>query len=157
MAYLIETIRNTRHFRSIAGRNLMLSKDQTLVGFTGYERPIEDISTTVATSLSNYGHSNFTVSGSSQLVTDTLQSPIPGVEKTISLISTSTGNMIVRFTDAVLYTASGGSGSTVVNLKGFGGSISMIGLTTGVWLQTNNHNLSTLTSGAVLVSFSTST
>ena len=152
MAYLIETIRNTRHFRSVAGRNLMLSKDQTLVGFTGYERPIEDIATTAGTSLANYGHSNYTVSGSSQLVTDTLQSPIPGVEKTISLISTSTGNMIVRFTSAVCYTASGGSGTTCVNLKGFGASISMIGLTTGVWLQTNNPS-----SALALVLFSTTT
>lgn len=152
MAYLIDTIRDRRHFRSIAGRNLMLSKDQTLVGFVGYERPIEDISTTVATSLANYGHSNFTVSGSSQLSANTLQSPMPGVEKTISLISTSTGNQIVRFTDAVCYTASGGSGTTCVNLKGFGASISLIGLSTGVWLQTNNPS-----TAMALVLFSTST
>lgn len=144
MAYLIETIRDRRHFRAIAGRNLMLSKDATLVGFVGYERPIEDITSTVATSLANYGHTNFLVSGSSQLSANTLQSPMPGVEKTISLISTSTGNQIVRFTDAVLYTASGGSGTTAVNLKGFGASISMIGISTGAWLQTNNANTSVL-------------
>ena len=152
MAYLIETIRNNRHFRSIAGRNLMLSKDATLVGFVGYERPIEDLATTAATSLANYGHSNFTVSGSSQQCANTLQSPMPGVEKTISLISTSTGNQIVRFTDAVCYTASGGSGTTAINLKGFGASISLIGLSTGVWLQTNNPS-----SALALVLFSTTT
>ncbi len=152
MAYTIETIRNTRHFRSIAGRNLMLSKDQTLVGFVGYERPIEDISTTVGTSLAPYGFSNYTVSGSTQLASDTLQSPIPGVEKTISLISTSTGNMVVRFTNAVLITATGASGSTVVNLKGMGASISMVGLSTGLWLQTNYSS-----SQAALVLFSTTT
>jgi hypothetical protein len=111
------------------------------------------VTSTAGTSITNFGHTNFLTSGSSQLGVHTLQAiNQPGIRKSIGLISTSTGNQIIRPTNAVIYTTSGGSGSTAINLKGFGAFIELLAISTGVWQQTNNPS-----SAMALVTFTTST
>lgn len=150
MALLLETIRNLYSLTSVHGRRLALSNSQAVGGFTGVIHPIEDVTSTVGTSITNFGHTNFLTSGSSQLGAHTLQAiNQPGIRKSIGLISTSTGNQIIRPTNAVIYTATGTSGSTVINLKGFGANIELLAISTGVWQQ--------IGASGSLVTFTTST
>lgn len=150
MALLLETIRNLYMATSKHGRRLFLSNADALGGFTGTITPIEDVTSTAGTSITNFGHTNFLTSGSSQLGLHTLQAiNQPGMNKSIGLISTSTGNQIIRPTNAVIYTATGTSGSTVINLKGFGASIELLAISTGIWQQMGASNS--------LVTFTTST
>lgn len=157
MALLIETIKD-RIVPSLFGRRFGLARSpngqtyEFLAGPVGLQNAIEDITTTAATSATPHGHTQVLTSGSSQLGLYTLQSPIPGVRKTLSLNSTSTGNQQFQLTSAVLYTSSGGSGSTMFNLKGFGAGIELMGLTTGIWQQ-----IGAASSAQALVTFTTST
>tara|TARA_R110000868_G_scaffold411755_1_gene708909 strand:- start:26689 stop:27150 length:462 start_codon:yes stop_codon:yes gene_type:complete len=153
MALLLETIRNTYMATSKHGRRLFLSNADALGGFTGVINPIEDVTSTAGTSITPFGHTNILTSGSSQLGVHTIQAiSQPGVRKTIGLISTSTGNQIIKPTNAVIYTCSGATGSTAINLKGFGATIELLAISTGVWQQ-----LSVPSSAQALVTFTTST
>jgi hypothetical protein len=150
MALTIETIRNRYMQTSKHGRVLFLSAFEALGGFTGVINPIEDVTSTLGSTITNYGATNFLTSGSSQLGVHTLQAPSqPGLRKVIGLISTSTGNQIIRPNNAVIYTSSGATGSTVINLKGFGANIELLSISTGVWQQIGASNS--------LVTFTTTT
>lgn len=150
MALLIETIRNKYMATSKHGRRLFLSSVDGLGGFTGVINPIEDITTTAATSITNFGFTNFVVSGSSQLANVTMQAiNQPGIRKVLGSISTSTGNMIITPTNATVITASGSTASAVINLKGAGASIELVAISTALWQQVGASNS--------LVTFTTST
>ncbi len=160
MAQLLSTIRDRLAMQnSLFGRRFGLShQDLTgramtlLAGPADIVKQIEDITTTAATSASPHGHTNVLTSGSTQTGAYSLQAPIPGVFKSLSLVSTSTGTMQFQLTDATLFTASGATGSTVITLLGFGGRILLFGLSTSQWLE-----LGRSSSIAAVVSFSTST
>lgn len=156
MALSINTLGDYAMRTSIKGRRFGLWRSaaqyEALAGPVGLLKPIEDISTTVATSATPYGVTNVICSGSTQGSVNTLQAPIPGLKKTLVLASSSTGNHMFRFTDATLITASGATGSTVVNLKGMGAAIEMFALSTSQWIQTNYSS-----SLGALVLFSTTT
>jgi len=158
MGYLLQTIRDKVAMQtSILGRKLGLGFEprqlyQLLAGPADMVKQIEDITTTAATSASPFGHTQVLTSGSSQNGLYTLQSPIVGVSKTLSLFSTSTGTQQFQLTDAVLITSSGATGSTMVNLLGKGAMIQLFGLTTAIWQEVGYRS-----SAAAVVSFTTST
>lgn len=141
MALLISTIRDKIAMQtSIYGRRLGIGKDASqqfdmLAGPVGLVKQIEDLTTTAATSAAPHGHTRVLTSGSSQLMTYSLQAPIPGLRKTLSLNSTSTGNAQFQLTNATLITASGATGSTMINLKGQGAFIELFAVSTDTWLQ----------------------
>lgn len=159
MALLIETIKDKIAMQSsvVYGRRLGLGKEarqiyEMLAGPVGLVKQIEDITTTAATSAAPHGHTQVLTSGSTQLGLYTLQSPIPGIRKTLSLNSTSTGNQQFQLTNATLITATGATGSTMINLKGLGATIELLGLSTSQWQQIGYSS-----SLAALVLFSTTT
>ncbi len=150
MALTIETIRNRYMQTSKHGRALFLSGAEAIGGFTGVITPSEDVTSTAGTTITNFGVTNFLTSGSTQTGVHTLQAiNQPGITKEIALISTSTGNQIIKPNNAVIYTSSGATGSTAINLKGFGASIRLLAISTGVWQQLGASNS--------LVTFTTST
>ena len=135
MAQSLETLRNT-NTTPIYGRRLGLQLDETLAGVKELKLAIEDIQTTVPTTVLAYGVTRVLTSGSSQGPTQhLLPAPIPGVRKTILLQSTSTGSQQFLSTanGAAIISASDGTTKGVVNLIGPGGSITLIGLTTAAW------------------------
>lgn len=131
MASLLETMRNQIQ-TSIFGRRLGLDSNEFMVGPKDHRVQIEDISTTAATSCSNYGHTRFLTSGSSQTGVYTLQAPVPGVRKSFSLQSTSTGTMQVTATNAAFLSASGSSVAVVSLITG-GAFADMIAVSTAYW------------------------
>ena len=141
MATLIETLRSAI-VTSIYGRRVGLDNSGFLVGPADMRTQVEDISTTAATSMANYGITRILTSGSSQTGSYTLQAPIPGVRKVITLDTTSTGIMVVYPTGATVFQSSGSSGtsvgSSVFSLRGNGAVIDLIAVSTFLWRQVNN-------------------
>jgi hypothetical protein len=135
MAKLLETLRNTI-LTSVHGRRVGLDKDEYLVGPKALAVQIEDIQSTNATTVSAYGHTRVLTSGSSQgPVQHFLPAPVPGVMKTLSLDSTSTGSQQFLSTanGASILAASDGTTKGVLNFLGQGGSAILIGVTTAIW------------------------
>jgi len=121
---------------AIHGARLALDDDNMLVGPAGLKRRIQTISTTVPTSAYPHGVTRIAVTGSSQGPTQhTLAAPIPGIEATFILASTSTGSQQFGTTAAGAAIVATSLGTTVgwLNAVGPGGSITLIGLTTALW------------------------
>jgi hypothetical protein len=131
MAVSLEQLRNTI-MTSLFGRRLGFDNNEFLVGTKDLRVAIEDISTTAATSALPYGHTRVLTSGSSQTGTYTLQAPVPGVRKTLSLNSTSTGTMQFTATNAAFLSGSGTS-EAVISLITKGAFVELLGVTTAYW------------------------
>lgn len=153
MANLLATIRNTIK-TSIHGRRLGLDVDDYVAGPLGVIQQIEDIDTSTGSSASPHGVTRVLTSGSSVTGSFTLQAPKPGIVKTLTLQSTSTGGSQFTATNATIYTASDGSSAAVVNLYAPGAAVQLLGESTSVW-RVIGGSLGTTTTP--LVTFSTST
>lgn len=133
MAQSLETLRSN-NVTPIFGRRLGLQHDETLAGPKGLKLAIEDISSTNAQTILNYGITRITGLGSAQgPVQHTLPPPIPGIEKVIANQTTSTGSYQFLTSGCAVIASSDGSSKAVVNLAGPGGSITLIGLTSAYW------------------------
>jgi len=153
MASLLDTIRSSIK-TSIHGRRLGLNVDDYLAGPRALLQQVEDIDASTGSSASPYGVTRSLTSGSSVTSSYTLQAPIPGVVKTLTLQSTSTGGSQFTATNATIYTASDGSSAAVVNLYAPGASVQLLGESTSVW-RVIGGSLGTTTTP--LVSFTTAT
>ena len=131
MAMSLEQLRSVI-LTSIFGRRLGLDNQEFLVGPKDMRTAIEDITSTAATSALPYGHTRVLTSGSSQTGSYTLQAPVPGVRKTLSLNSTSTGTMQFTATNAAFLSGSGTS-EAVVSFITKGAFIELLGVTTAYW------------------------
>lgn len=159
MASLLDTLKNNI-VTSIYGRRLGLTKDETLVGPKAFQSQVQDLSTaSSATAVPAYGVSRVTCTGSTQgPVQYLLDAPIPGVEKTLVLASSSTGSFQFLSTSAgaAIYASSLGTTVGVVNLLGPTSFVKLIGLTTAIW-GVVGESLYGSTALAKTVSFTTST
>lgn len=157
MAYLIETLRS-QMITSVHGRRLGLDKDDYLIGPKSLRKQVEDVQTTVATSLSAYGMTRMLTTGSSQCGVHTLQAPVIGVQKRIFLQSTSTGCQIVKFSGGALVIGASltTAGSTCINLLQQGANVTLEAVSSALWLLTGMQS-SLVSSEHSFISFSTST
>lgn len=145
---------------SIHGARLGLDDDGMLIGPPALKAEVRTISSTVPnTAVSAHGITRITVTGSSQGPTQhSLVAPIPGVEVTLMLNSTSTGSQQFGSTAAGAAILSASAGTTVgwVNMLGPGGSITLVGLTTALWGVREMYDQSS-TANVRNISFTTST
>jgi hypothetical protein len=120
---------------TIFGRRLGLTSDGYLGGPKDIQKRVQDVQTTVGTTVGPDGVVRVLTSGSSQLAQHELAAPVPGVELVILLNSTSTGSQQFLSTPAgaSIFNATAGTTANAVNLVGPGGSVTLIGLTTAVW------------------------
>lgn len=135
MAQSLETLRR-QVLTGIYGRRAGLSVDEFIVGVKDIKQTIEDVSSTVPTTLLAYGITRILTSGSSQgPVQHLLPAPIPGVEKVIAMGSTSTGSyqFLSTANGASILAASDGTTKSLVNLVGQGGAVTLKGMTTAIW------------------------
>ena len=160
-----DTLQNQPLYRNrirttIFGSRLALDDDNMLVGPPALKADVRTISSTVpSTNVYPHGNTRVTVSGSSQGPTQhTLAAPIPGVEMTIMLQSSSTGSQQFGSTanGASIFVASAGTTAGWVNMLGPGGSITLVGLTTAVWGVKSMYDQSS-TANVRNIAFSTST
>jgi hypothetical protein len=153
MASLLESLKSAIK-TSIHGRRLGLDSNDYLVGPPALRQQVEDIDASTGSSASPHGVTRSLTSGSSVTSSYTLQSPIPGVIKTLTLQSTSTGGSQFTATNATIYTASDGSSAAVVNLYAPGAAVQLLGESTSVW-RVIGGSLGTTTTP--LVTFTTAT
>ena len=135
MAQSLETLRSN-NLTSLWGRRLGIQLDETIAGAKEMKLAVEDIQTTVATTALAYGVTRVLTSGSSQgPVQHLLPAPIPGVRKYICMHTTSTGSQQFLSTanGASILSASDGTTKSLLNFRGPGGSVQLMGLTTAVW------------------------
>lgn len=135
MALLNETLRSLI-LTSIFGRRLGLDSNDYLVGPKDMRNQVEDITSTVPTSVAAWGLTRILTSGSSQgPVQHTLPAPIPGLQKILVLNTTSTGSyqFLSTAAGASILAASDGTTKALVNLIGQGGAVTLEALTTAIW------------------------
>lgn len=138
MAFSINTIRNTI-LDSIKGRKIGLDPAGYLVGQLETKAAVEDIQSTTPTTLLAYGLTRILTSGSSQGPTQHfLPVPVTGVEKTIAMVSTSTGSQQFLSTanGASIIMATAGTTVGVINFVGPGGFIRLFAASTTQWIVT---------------------
>ena len=158
MAQSLETLRG-KNVTPIFGRRLGLQFDETLAGPKELKLAIEDITTTVPTTALAYGVTRVQTSGSSQGPTQHfLPAPIPGVRKYIMMHTTSTGSQQFLSTanGASILAASDGTTKGVLNFRGPGGSVQLLGLTSAVWAVIGGMNVGS-TDVVANVTYTTST
>lgn len=156
MAYLLETLRSQKKV-SVHGRMLGIDKDGYLVGPPDIRTQVQDIQTTIATSLAPFGMTRFLTSGSSQNGVHTLQAPVIGVSKQITLDSSSTGCQIVRASGGALFYGCSvtTAGSTVINFLKAGAQVTLQAVSSVAWRVMAMTSL--VSSDAFGISFTTST
>lgn len=135
MAQSLETMRSNIKTQ-IYGRRLGLQHDESLVGTIGLKEVVEDIQSTVPVTVLAYGVTRVLTSGSSQGPTQhLLPAPIPGLTKTITMNTTSTGSQQFLSTGAGASILAGSDGTTksLINFVGQGGSVTLKALTTAIW------------------------
>lgn len=157
MAQSLQTLRNNA-ITPLHGRRLGLDRDETIVGAKAVKQAIEDLTTaTTGTDVTPYGVARYTASGSSQgPAQHHLAAPIPGVQKFLALVTTSTGScqFLTTPNGAAVHTASDGTSASVINLVGPGGGVTLMGLTTAIWAVVGQAGVS---SASNPVTFTTST
>lgn len=137
MSYTMAQIRSARQ-TSIHGRRLGIDRRDFLVGPAGFRLPIEDINSTVPTTVGYSTVTRIRTSGSSQGPTQhNLPSPsdVIGMRKTILMTSTSTGSQQFLSTPngASIFAATLGTTVGVINFIGPGGSINLRAVSASEW------------------------
>lgn len=140
----------TSNVTSIHGGRVGLSDKNTLVGPHSLQRGVNTALTTTSpsTRVPSHGFVAAGCSGSSQgPVSHTLDDPIPGVDVTIALVSTSTGGQHFAAPSgaSIIWTT---LGTTVaqVNLTGQGGHVTLCGISTSQWVVGSYHQTTDTTS-----------
>ena len=138
MAFTVEQIKNEM-ITSVHGRRLGLDSNAFLTGPKDLRKAVEDITTTAATTASNYGLTRVLTSGSSQTGSYTVEAPVIGTRKMFFQQSTSTGTMAFKFSGgaSVMGASVGTAGSTVITLLGQGANACLEAVTTALWLLVN--------------------
>lgn len=137
MATLQETLRSLIR-TSLFGRRIGLDQNDYLVGPLGLRQQVED-ATTATSTVSGYGLTRVTATGSSQgPVQYTLPTPIPGATKILSLNTTSTGSyqFLSTANGASILAASDGTTKSLVNLIGQGGCVTLFAVSSAIWQVT---------------------
>ena len=140
MAQSLETLRSN-NITSLWGRRLGLQLDETVAGAKEMKLAIEDIGAFTSTAVSGttalaYGITRVITSASTQgPIQSFLPAPIPGVRKYICMHSTSTASyqFLSTANGASILAASDGTTKSLLNFRGPGGSVQLVGLTTAVW------------------------
>lgn len=135
MAQSLETIRR-QILTSMYGRRAGLTPDEFFGGIKDVKLAVEDITSTVPTTLIGYGITRILTSGSSQgPVQHFLPAPTAGVPKVIAMGSTSTGSyqFLSTANGASILAASDATTKSQVNLVGQGGSVTLMGMSSAIW------------------------
>ena len=122
---------------SLFGRRSGMDANDYEVGEQDTRLPIDNIGTTVPTSLSANGFTLLSCTVASS-ATHTLQNPVSGIYKTITHLSSSTLGIVVQFGAGANIVTSAGSSFNQITFQGVGHAASLACVSTnggGVWLS----------------------
>lgn len=131
-----EALRNQMK-TSMMGRRAGMDNNDYEVGEQDTRLPIDNISTTVPTSLSPNGASVFSCTATSS-ATHTLQNPVSGIYKQLTQISSSTLGIVVQFGAAAQIVTTAGSSFNQITFAGVGHTAGLFCASTaggGIWLS----------------------
>lgn len=134
MAFSLESLRSSI-ITGLLGRRIGIDPNGYLVGSPGIRSAVEDLTTT-PTTVTAYGLSRVTATGSSQgPVQHFLPAPIIGVTKILTIATTSTGShqFLSTANGASVLAASDGTTKSLVNILGQGGAVTLFGVSTSIW------------------------
>ena len=134
-----QSLRN-QMLTSMFGRRAGMDSNDYEVGEQDTRLPIDNISTTVPTSLAANGFSNFSCTSLSSAI-HTLLAPVSGIYKQITQISSSTLGIDVQFGPNAQIVTSAGSSFNKLTLAGVGHSASLSCVSTStsngpIWICT---------------------
>lgn len=122
---------------SMMGRRAGMDNNDYEVGEQDTRLPIDNIGTTVPTSLSPNGFTLLSSTAASA-ATYTLQNPVPGIYKQITQISSSTQGFTVQFGAGAQIVTSAGSSFNQITFAGIGHTANLACMSTnagGIWLS----------------------
>jgi hypothetical protein len=128
MAMTLGEVRN-QIITSIFGRKLGLDSAEFLVNKGTRTAVNAATSDTTGTNLVNYGYHSV------ETTTDDgwkLDAPAVGATVSLFTISTSTGIRVITPVNATIITSAGTAGTTI-GLYGYGGSVTLVGVSTAAW------------------------
>lgn len=131
-----ENLRNQMK-TSMMGRRAGMDNNDYEVGEQDTRLPIDNITSTVPTSLSPNGFSLLSCTAASS-AQHTLQNPVPGIYKQITQISSSTLGIAIQFGAGAQIVTSAGSSFNQITFAGVGHSASLACMSTnggGVWVS----------------------
>lgn len=131
-----EALRNQMK-TSMMGRRAGMDNNDYEVGEQDTRLPVDNISTTLPTSLSPNGASVFSSSAAGG-ATYTLQNPVAGIYKQLTQISSSTAGYVVQFGAGAQIVTTAGSSFNQITFAGVGHTASLFCASTnggGVWLS----------------------
>ena len=135
MAISLDTIRNQIR-TSVFGRRLGLGQNDTLDGVRGMRLPqVSGTSDTTGTDLPNHGFVSVVTTTDD---TWRLNDPYVGAQVTLMTGSSSTGIHSINLKNSVAYSTQGIASSTAT-LVGMGASLTLVGITTGIWACIGRH------------------
>lgn len=123
-----ETLRS-QMITSTFGRRNGIDKNDYEVGSQDTRLPIDNISTTVSTSLSPNGFSNFSCTSVSSAI-HTLQQGVAGVYKQLTQISSSTLGIALQFGASANIVTTAGSSFNQITFAGVGHTVNLACLST---------------------------
>ena len=134
-----QSLRN-QMLTSMMGRRAGMDAQDYEVGEQDTRLPIDNISSTISTSLSPNGFSNFSCTNASSAI-HTLLTPVSGIYKQITQISSSTLGIDVQFGPNAQIVTSAGSSFNKLTLAGVGHSASLSCVSTStsngpIWICT---------------------
>lgn len=121
---------------TMMGRRAGMDNNDYEVGEQDTRLPIDNISTTVPTSLSPNGFSNFSCTSVSSAI-HTLLAPVSGIYKQLTQISSSTLGIVVQFGANANIVTSAGSSFNQLTLAGVGHCASLSCMSTNgpIWIS----------------------
>lgn len=128
---------------SMMGRRAGMDNNDYEVGEQDTRLPIDNIGTTVPTSLSPNGFTNFSCTATSSAI-HTLQQAVAGIYKTLTQISSSTLGIAVQFGANANIVTTAGSSFNQITFAGVGHTVGLACVSTGgganggpVWIGTS--------------------
>jgi hypothetical protein len=122
---------------SLFGRRSGMDFSDYEVGEQDTRLPVDNISTTISTSLSSNGASVFSCTSASS-ATHTLQNPVSGIYKQLTQISSSTLGIALQFGAGAQIVTTAGSSFNQITFAGVGHTASLFCASTaggGIWLS----------------------
>lgn len=109
--------------------------EEYLVGFADNRKAVEQITTTAGSSLASHGFSLLSATTASSAI-NTLQAPVPGVQKVIVQTNTSTLGHQIQLAAGTNVGTSTGSSANQITFQAQGASVTLTALSSVLWWLT---------------------
>jgi hypothetical protein len=134
-AQTVEQLRS-QSLTNLRGRRDGLDSNGYSVGAPDHRLPIDNLNTTVSSTLTAVGFSIFSCTAASSAAY-THAAPVPGTYKQLTQVSSSTLGYAINFGASVNIVTTAGSTFNQITFQGVGHTINLAAISTVTWVATN--------------------